>query len=414
MVIAEGGGVPVSGTCMAPLIPHGAAVNVEKCGSLEVRAGDIVVVEAGGAFVAHRFLGRYRAGGETVLLTKPDNRRRPDAPGPAGALVGRVTAIVKDGKIHPYRAGAVTRMFSWLYGFLWMTAAGAWRRGRARAGSGDAAEVLSIRIAGGRVLIRCERRAAGRLRRWLGPWAEEPRREWEHGAVVLLDYAAGGDAVPEGMRREQGFMEAALGGLRLKADWRKKPWEVRAGVGEGGETAAARTVLRLLGARMTIEAGGAALHGSSVRTAGGTVIFAGPSGAGKTTAARRFPEDDRLDDDMVLIAEREGRMVRLDMPDFDAPARRGPGESGELPLRAVFVPERAAAGRVRRLAGAEAVTACLHVPHPVVYEGPGGGPAVQETLEAMTGLAAAVPVARFEWSLDDDVPRMVKDFLEDR
>lgn len=180
----------------------------------------------------------------------------------------------------------------------------------------------------------------------------------------------------------------------------------------GSERRAARAVFRLLATRRVLADGGVVLHSSSVKTERGLLVFAGPSGAGKTTAAFTFPPEVRLDPDLVLLVERDGHWCRLDHFDEYEPYRFAPGVAAGLPVRAVLLPSAGPGFSIRFLKGAEAVAACLHVPPPSVF-----GDAPMETGEAISRaerFARAVPVARFAWSLareEDDLPKLLDDAL---
>ena len=181
---------------------------------------------------------------------------------------------------------------------------------------------------------------------------------------------------------------------------------------KGSERRAARAAFRLLATRRVLADGGVVIHSSSVKTEHGLLAFAGPSGAGKTSAALTFPAEARLDPDLVLLAERDGRWVRLDHFDEYEPCHYAPGVAAGLPVRAVLLPAARRAFSIRFLRGAEAVAACLHVPPPSAFRD-----AHFDTGEAISRaehLARTVPVARFTWSLTTekhDLPKLLDDAL---
>ena len=78
--------LPATGASMRPLIPPGGFVRVEPARAADVRAGDVVVVDAGGRLICHRLV--YIAAGRAV--TRGDDVVACDPPLPADAIVGRV------------------------------------------------------------------------------------------------------------------------------------------------------------------------------------------------------------------------------------------------------------------------------------------------------------------------------------
>ncbi|MHC4505292.1 MAG: hypothetical protein ACYTFI_18465, partial [Planctomycetota bacterium] len=214
------------------------------------------------------------------------------------------------------------------------------------------------------------------LAEWLGPWARGPARGDgpAAGSISMVTVEPAEDTprvrctTPRGevLLREP---DATRDASRIPTE----PYEILVTAAHGHEHAvvrceagyhntAARTALRILVSRLVVTEGGLALHASSVRTPRGVLVFAGPSGAGKTSASEAFPAGERLDSDLVLLAEKDGRWVRLDFFDEYEPRRFAPGVARDLSLRAVLMPEAAAGFAIRFLGGVEAVRACLHLP----------------------------------------------------
>jgi len=268
------------------------------------------------------------------------------------------------------------------------------------------------------------------LAEWLGPWAR-PAGAGDEVAGVVVMTAGESTGVPprrQGSQDRQGRPSLArsdvLGVLAVPGsfsffsdeyDLLVTPVEggddAEARYAEGFHTTAARAALRALASRFTLAEGGVVLHASSVRTPEGILVFAGPSGAGKTSAASAFRPGDRLDSDLVLLAERGRRWVRLDLFDEYAPPRFAPGTADGVAVRAVLLPQAADRFELRLLSGAEAVRGCLHL-------APGtediGTVEATEILARVEGLARAVPIARLAWSLSDDLPSAVEEALSKR
>lgn len=98
--------------------------------------------------------------------------------------------------------------------------------------------------------------------------------------------------------------------------------------------------------------GGLALHASAVALRGRAWVFVGPTGAGKTTAARLACEDagaEPLADDLVLLwAEADGARL-LPTPDWQRPERAGPRPCGPVPVGGVFTLEKGLRARTQVL-----------------------------------------------------------------
>ena len=256
-----------------------------------------------------------------------------------------------------------------------------------------------------------DERTRDEVARWLGPWADVPGAA---GPIAdganLASFIAGEELpeVPAGVRR----LPEGIGFRARDFDLstRETGATVRAEVRflEGSAIEMARLTLRILAMRTAFVRGAVALHAASVRTGGEALVFVGPSGSGKTSASLAFPEADRLDDDLVLLAREGGRWVRLDMFDKEDPSRFEPGRAGELPVRAILRPERGERFRLVPQAGGEALLASFHVP--VFVCPPGEGRAVDEAsslLARLDRLVEGVPVARFEWALGEDLPLLL-------
>ncbi|HZN55610.1 MAG TPA: hypothetical protein VFB67_09840, partial [Candidatus Polarisedimenticolaceae bacterium] len=91
-------------------------------------------------------------------------------------------------------------------------------------------------------------------------------------------------------------------------------------------------VARYVLAHLAIERGGFALHGAGVRREGRAWIFAGPSGAGKTTAAALSRPCESLGDDFaVVLPDGEGLGVPA-VPFDNAEVATEPAVRGLVPL----------------------------------------------------------------------------------
>lgn len=118
-LVESGASVTVSGACMVPVVPAGAAVRLEPCGAGALRPGDVVLLERGGTFFLHRYLARTGTGEGRRLVVKSDRGRRPDAPWPPASVVGRLAEVGEAGSARACRPGPVARLRAAAEGLFW-------------------------------------------------------------------------------------------------------------------------------------------------------------------------------------------------------------------------------------------------------------------------------------------------------
>lgn len=175
---------------------------------------------------------------------------------------------------------------------------------------------------------------------------------------------------------------------------------------------AALSVLRFLLMREVYTTNGLLLHGSSVKTDAGIFVFAGKSGAGKSTARGKFPPQDRLDDDLVLLTKESGNWARSPIPSFGeiAPFAETPNPN----LRAIFFPER---GRfeLSSMRGATAILKCLHIPWKTKHKSIEDDTTLLErALNRAADLASSVEIYQLNWELDDDIAQKITEALSNK
>jgi hypothetical protein len=116
---------------------------------------------------------------------------------------------------------------------------------------------------------------------------------------------------------------------------------------------------RYLVARLAIENGGLALHGAGLRRGGRAWIFAGPSGAGKTTAVRLSAPAESLGDDFAVVVPHEAGWGAPALPFDNAEVAPQSAVRGLTPLAGVYRLFQADAHRVERLSGVLAQASLL-------------------------------------------------------
>jgi hypothetical protein len=142
--------------------------------------------------------------------------------------------------------------------------------------------------------------------------------------------------------------------------------------------------------------GAAEVHASGVVASGRALVFAGASGAGKTTLARvwRRRRFDVLSDDRVVLRRRRGGVVAAwGTPWHGTAALASPRQA---PLGAVFFLRHGPASRARRLVAAEAAARLVALSFPPPWD-PAGVAGVLSLAEAV---ARSVPCFELEFTPD--------------
>jgi hypothetical protein len=114
------------------------------------------------------------------------------------------------------------------------------------------------------------------------------------------------------------------------------------------------SVLRIVHTLLLAGSGGMLVHASSVVRNGRAWLFAGVSGAGKTTISRLAPPDVQLlTDEMSYVTREDGRYYAYGTPFAGDLAR--PGENVRAPLGGVFLLAQGPENRIDPVAPADAV-----------------------------------------------------------
>ncbi|HXM42933.1 MAG TPA: S24/S26 family peptidase [Bryobacteraceae bacterium] len=85
--------LPVTGSSMFPCMQPGDLLEIRRPSAL-IQTGEVVVFDRHSRLVVHRVVGRTG----DLLITRGDRLRYPDAPVPAAAVLGCVTAIERRGR----------------------------------------------------------------------------------------------------------------------------------------------------------------------------------------------------------------------------------------------------------------------------------------------------------------------------
>ena len=176
---------------------------------------------------------------------------------------------------------------------------------------------------------------------------------FEFDVSVVAPGAFGGDS--ELIVREQGG-RWILGRGDFRAEW--DSGTRRGSIRQTLNPYAADSVLRILHTLLLSTQGGFLLHAASAIRDGRAFVFAGPSGAGKTTIARLAPPDVTLLTDEISYV----RKTHAGYVAYGTPFAGDLGESGarvSAPLGAIYRLEQAPEAQVQPLAVGEAVRTLL-------------------------------------------------------
>jgi len=118
------------------------------------------------------------------------------------------------------------------------------------------------------------------------------------------------------------------------------------------------SVLRIIHSLILAKRGGFLLHAASAIRFGRGFLFAGVSGAGKTTIARLAPPDATLlTDEISYVIRRDEEYCAWGTPFAGELARAG--ENVSAPIKAVFLLEKGTQNRIEDISEAEAVRSLL-------------------------------------------------------
>jgi hypothetical protein len=116
---------------------------------------------------------------------------------------------------------------------------------------------------------------------------------------------------------------------------------------------------RYLVARMAIERGGLAFHGAGLRREGRAWIFAGASGAGKSTVVRLSTAAESLGDDFAVVLPAPGGWAAVALPFDNSEAAPREPVRGLIPLAGIYRLFQASHHRVERPRGVLAQASLL-------------------------------------------------------
>jgi hypothetical protein len=138
-------------------------------------------------------------------------------------------------------------------------------------------------------------------------------------------------------------------------------WDARAGRGrirQSRNPYAVDSVLRIVHTLILARQGGFLVHAASAIRGGRAFLFAGVSGAGKTTISRLAPPDAALLTDEISYVRRAGNAYEAWGTPFAGELAKV-GENQAAPLNTLFLLEKGPENRIEEIAEADAVRLLL-------------------------------------------------------
>ncbi len=182
--------------------------------------------------------------------------------------------------------------------------------------------------------------------------SKQPRYAFD---VELLEPSEDKDA------DENVIVQVRDGNWHLKRGDFEAEWDARSALGRIRQAAspyAIDSVLRIVHTLILAEEGGFLLHAASGIRGGRAYLFAGVSGAGKTTISRLAPPDVTLLTDEVSYVRREGGGYRACGTPFSGELAK-PGENQSAPVSTLFLLAKGPANRVEDIDVKEAARLLL-------------------------------------------------------
>jgi hypothetical protein len=149
-----------------------------------------------------------------------------------------------------------------------------------------------------------------------------------------------------------------------------KRWDFRARLDRSGDVLegagetrpaifALESLLRVLWSVLLPRAGGALFHACGFADAGRGIMAPGPSGAGKTTLARKVPEEDVMSDEVVALSRGRDGGWRLSATPFFGELQRGGHSLRSFPLAGIAFLEKREALAIEPISTSDAVKRAL-------------------------------------------------------
>jgi hypothetical protein len=312
---------------MLPAIWPGDVLEVRRQDATEICLGEVILFERDGRLFAHRVVEKVGGPERTLLITQGDGLRAPEPPVGPEELLGRVTAVVRGGRRIDPRFTRWRRVASWVLSRSHLCTSLALRlKGRTydvcidigmipilvHTKSAEFAHLLEERY--GSFVVRpgpsadlssdgaasCHEGhpdSSGGTTSSFGSRVSSfqfPASSFQL-EVELVPPGIVSDAEEVRVRAEGGRWVMERGDFRAEWDLARRRGRVR----QSPNPYSIDSVLRILHSLVLAREGGFLVHAASVIRNGRAFLFAGVSGAGKTTISRLAPPDVALLTDEV-------------------------------------------------------------------------------------------------------------------
>jgi hypothetical protein len=186
----------------------------------------------------------------------------------------------------------------------------------------------------------------------------------------------------------------------FRATWNAKTR--RGEVSQSNNPYAIDSVLRILHTLILAPRGGFLVHAASAARNGSAFLFAGVSGAGKTTISRLAPAGAKLLTDEISYVRREGdRYMACGTPFAGELARAG--KNMEAPVKTLFLLEQARENRITPVSPAEAARLLMRN----ILFFASDADLVRQVFQSACEFAEKVPVQRLSFLPDQRVWKMI-------
>jgi hypothetical protein len=186
----------------------------------------------------------------------------------------------------------------------------------------------------------------------------------------------------------------------LRAEW--DPVSARGWIEQSANPYSIDTALRIVHSLVLARQGGLLVHAASAVRNGNAFLFAGVSGAGKTTISRLAPPDVTLLTDEISYLRRNGHGYIAHGTPFAGELAKV-GENVEAPLAALFLLRQAPQNKVERVGDGEAARALLES----ILFFANDAELVNQVFESACDLVRQVPVYRLAFVPDQSVWELI-------
>jgi hypothetical protein len=368
---------------MAGVLPHGSEIEVKNVKIENLKKGDIIAVRVEDRLVTHRFYGIVSLHGKDFLLCKGDKYKRPDPLWEVSALAGVVVSCKAGDMERKVNTGLCRQLSAFVYFVMWKI----W---------------FKLFFAENRILVI-------RMGQLFEIYPELPED------TVSLSHAFENSLMNENTESLSGKIEIKITNKlqdelsSLDADFVSD--KISLVMQEEGRVEIVKTetvnvvnavesAFRFAAIKYADENGGTCIHASSVLLNDKAIIFAGPSGTGKTTCSEKFAMEERLDDDLVLIVKKDKKYYRQSWSPFS--------KTGNLSeVKAIFLPVKAESFSVRKAEPKETLKYIFNLPPEGMSE-----QYKERLFNNCCDMLEVVPAYFVEWNKADDLKSKVNEFGE--